>query len=339
VKVLAVSSLLPRPGAEHFGIFVKRELGALRALGVEVEEHETSYRRSPLASWAAYRARVRESRPDLVNVYFGSMGAFAATLACPRPLVLTFGGSDLLGRARKDPLWEQVVMTAAAVFSQVAAPNADAVVLRSEQLRRGLLLGHERRRATVVPAGVDTTLFRPLDRTAARHAVGWDPGTTVVLFAGSRHRPVKRFDRAVAAIERLSALGVRARLESLEQIPPDRIPLYFNAADCAILTSQHEGSPNAIKEAVACGCPVVAVPVGDVPEILRGVTPSRVADPAPETLAAALKEVLTANRRSNGPDRVRAAYSLDVTAKRLRRVYEDTLAGWDAGRRYGWRRT
>jgi len=339
VKVLAVSNLFPGPGAEFFGIFVRREVLALRALGVEVEELEVPYRRSPLTSWAAFRARVRESRTDLVNVYFGSLQAFAAALACPCPLVLTFGGSDLLGRARRDSPWEQMVSTAAAMLSQVAAPNADALVVRSEGLRQALLLGHERSRATVIPAGVDTTLFRPMDRSTARQVVGWDSAATVVLFAASRHRPIKRFDRALAAIERLGTLGVHARLESLEQIPPDRMPYYFNAADCTILTSQHEGSPNTIKEAVACGCPVVAVSVGDVPEVLRDVTPSRVADAEAEALAAALKDVLTQGRRSNGPERIRAAFSLDLTARRLRQVYEDALTGWNAGRRYGWRKT
>ena len=86
MKVLAVSNLVPRPGAEFFGIFVRREVLALRALGVEVEELEVSYRQSPLTSWAAFRARVQESGADLVNVYFGSIQAFGAALACPRPL-------------------------------------------------------------------------------------------------------------------------------------------------------------------------------------------------------------------------------------------------------------
>jgi glycosyltransferase involved in cell wall biosynthesis len=230
------------------------------------------------------------------------------------------------------------VSTAAAVLSQAAARNADAVVVRSEGLRRALLFGHDRRRATVIPAGVDTHLFRPLDRAEARRAVGWDPGASVVLFAGSRHRRVKRFDRAAAAVERLRGQGVEVRLESLEEVPPDRVPHYFNAADCVVLTSQHEGSPNAVKEAVACGCPVVAAPVGDVSEVLLGVTPSRVVDPDPERLAAALQEVLGAKQRSNGPDRIREAFSLEITAARLLRVYEDALSGWKSGLRFGWRR-
>jgi glycosyltransferase involved in cell wall biosynthesis len=190
----------------------------------------------------------------------------------------------------------------------------------------------------VIAAGVDVELFRPLDRAAARRAIGWDPEPRVVLFGASRHRAIKRFDRAVDAVARLAARGVSARLESCEQVPPATMPLYLNAADCLLLTSQHEGSPNIVKEAAACACPVVSVPVGDVAEILEGIGPGRVVGPDVETLATALEEILAAGRRSNGPDRIRARYALPITAGRVRRVYEETLAAWRAGRRHGWRR-
>jgi glycosyltransferase involved in cell wall biosynthesis len=225
----------------------------------------------------------------------------------------------------------------AATLSQLAAPNADAIIVRSEHLRRALLLSADRSRAHVLPAGVDTQVFRPLDKVAARREIGWDPDATIVLFGASRHRPIKRFDRAQAAVDRLVAQGARIQLTSLEQIAPERMPWYLNAADCLMLTSQHEGSPNVVKEAVACGCPVVAVPVGDVAEILRGVTPSRVAAPEPGPLSLALQEVLASKVRSNGPDRARAAFSLDGTARRLREIYQVASADWHAGRRRGWR--
>jgi teichuronic acid biosynthesis glycosyltransferase TuaC len=337
VKVLAVSNLFPKEGAEFAGIFVRREILALRELGVDVEEFETSYRKDPRANWNAFRKRLSVSRPDLINVYFGSVGAFAASLGSPVPLVLTFGGSDLLGAARRDPLSEQLACMLAATLSQTAAPNADAIVVRSEQLRHALLRGSDRARTHVVPAGVDTSVFRPLDKTEARRELGWDPAATIVLFGASRHRPIKRFDRALAAVDRLGQHGISARLESLERVPPGRMPIYLNAADCMLLTSQHEGSPNVVKEAVACGCPVVAVPVGDVAEILRDVSPSRVADADPESLALALQAVLGERRRSNGPERILRGYSLSFTAGRLHQIYEDTVRAWHSGRRHGWR--
>ncbi len=338
MKVLAVSNEFPKPGAEFAGIFVRREVLALRALGVEVEEYQTSYRRALYNNWAQFRVRVAASRPDLVNVYFGSIGAFAAALACPVPLVMTFGGSDLLGPALRDPLSEQLVCAMAATLSQISALSADAIVVRSEQLRTTLLRRAERDRAHVIPAGVDTRVFRPLDKAASRRELGWDENETIVLFGASRHRRVKRFDRAEAAVALLHTQGVRVRLESIENVLPERVPVLLNAADCVLLTSQHEGSPNVVKEAVACGCPTVSTDVGDVSEILKGVTVSLISAPEPGSLAAALKQVLAVRERSNGPDRIAAAFSLQASASRLNAVYQDALAGWQAGKRHGWRR-
>ena len=338
MKVLAVSNAFPTPELKANGIFAWREVLGLRALGVEIETYHSGFRRDFGDSWREFRRRLRNGRPDLVQVYAGSIGALAISLGCPVPLVMTFGGPDLLGGARRDPLPERGVGALAVACSQAALPSADAIVLRSEPLRGRLLRARDRRRAHVISAGVDPDLFRPIDRTWARRETGWDPAETIVLFGGSRRRAIKRFDRAVAAVERLAALGVQARLESCEGIAPERMSFYVNAADCLLLTSQHEGSPNIVKEAAAVGCPVVSVPVGDVAEILAGVAPGAIVPPDPEALAAALREVLSAGRRSNGPDRMRSRCDLPRTARRLLAVYEETLAAWRAGRRHGWRR-
>jgi len=338
MKVLAVSNAFPTPSLEAQGIYAWREVLGLRSLGVEVEDYRSTFRRDFRGSWVEVRRRIEASRPDLVNVYAGSIGAFAVSLACPVPLVMTFGGPDLLGPAAQDSFSERGVGVMAVAFSQAAIPSADAIVVRSAQLRRRLLRARDRERAHVIAAGVDVEVFRPLDKAAARREVGWDPAARVILFGASRRRAIKRFDRAADAVARLAARGVAARIESCEQVPPARMPLLLSAADCLLLTSQHEGSPNIVKEAAACGCPVVSVPVGDVAEVLEGVRPGRIVEPDGELLATALEEVLAAGRRSNGPGRIKARYALPITAGRVRQVYEETLDAWRAGRRHGWRR-
>src|SRR4051812_3149449 len=100
----------------------------------------------------------------------------------------------------------------------------------------------------------------------------------------------------------------------------------MNAADCLILTSMIEGSPNVVKEALACDLPVVSVPVGDVHERLRGVEGCEVtADDRPETIAAALERVLRRGGRVEGRAAVR---QLDerILTQRVIEVYRSVLA-------------
>jgi len=103
------------------------------------------------------------------------------------------------------------------------------------------------------------------------------------------------------------------------------MPYYMNACDALVFTSVQEGSPNAVKEALACNLPVVSVAVGDVPLRLRGVSECEVcADDRPATIAAALERVLRSGRRSNGRD---ALTDLDETSltEKVIAVYRSVL--------------
>ena len=326
MRVLAVATGLPRPGAEGVGIFIQREAEALRRLGVEVETFEARYRRGPIRTARALSARIQEVRPELVHVYAGSIGALCAGILSPVPLVVTYTGSDLLGAARGDPWLDQMVCRASVVCSQLAAWRADAIIVCSAQLRAALWRPSDRARAQVIAAGVDLELFRPMDRAEARRRLGWPVDGKVVLFGASQRRAVKRFWLAEEAMKRLGAAGVQARLETLENVLPNDVPLHLNAADCLILTSQHEGSPNVVKEAVACACPVVAGPVGDVAEVLDGVKPGAVVPAEPSALGGALIAVLRDGRRADGAQRIRERHAAPVVAARISEVYRRMLA-------------
>jgi len=103
------------------------------------------------------------------------------------------------------------------------------------------------------------------------------------------------------------------------------MPYYMNACDALVFTSVQEGSPNAVKEALACNLPVVSVAVGDVPLRLRGVSECEVcADDGPETIAAALERVLRSGRRSNGRDALTDLDESSLTAKVID-VYRSVL--------------
>src|SRR5207237_1937171 len=122
-----------------------------------------------------------------------------------------------------------------------------------------------------------------------------------VLFPGRPEEPRKGFALAEAVIASAAAQsGLELELVPLRGVPPERVALYMNGSHALLLTSLWEGSPNVIKEAMACDSPIVSVPVGDVPELLDGIAGCQVCPRQVEPLAAALERILAAERRTNG---------------------------------------
>lgn len=136
---------------------------------------------------------------------------------------------------------------------------------------------------------------------------------------------MKRTDLAEAAVAvaRRAIGGVRL-VVMRGDIRHAEVPVYLNASDCLLMCSDYEGSPNIVKEALACNLPVVSVDVGDVVERLRGVYPARIVRRDPEALGAALAEVLVTGARSNGRESVEALASAQIT-QRILEVYQKVV--------------
>ena len=128
--------------------------------------------------------------------------------------------------------------------------------------------------------------FRPFDQQAARDELGWPQNNRYVLFPGNPRNPRKGFRLASAAIEHAQRVSGHQsiRLVNLWNVLPEQVPQYMNACDVMIMASWLEGSPNVVKEALACNLPVISVPVGDVPEMLDGITGCRLCSRDPVQL-------------------------------------------------------
>jgi glycosyltransferase involved in cell wall biosynthesis len=315
---LRVLAVIPGDEAGPSMIHAKRQVASLREVGVDCRAFFLRERMSPLGilgELLRLRRRVSDDEPDLVHAQYGTVTAFIAAVATTAPLVITFRGSDL------NPVrgYPRARVAVAHLLSQLAALRASRILCMSEELRSRLWWRREV--AVVMPSGVDLRLFAPRDRAASRRALGWDPGARIVLFNAGRDPVLKRVDIARAALER-----ARGRIPGLQMIEldgsvdPSLIPAMMNAADCLLLTSDREGSPTVVQEAIACGLPVVTVDVGDVGERLSGVVPSAVVAQDPAALGRALIDLLAEPRRSNGP-RLASAFSLRILAERLRDAY------------------
>lgn len=297
-----ITSVWPTPGQPRTSHFIRRQAEFLQAAGVDVDVFHFKAAKRPwnyLLAWLRVRGRMASKRYDVAHAQFGQSGL----LALPKrvPLVVTFRGDDLQGMLDgngKLTLPGRLLM----LVSQGVARCADAAIVVSEHMKAFL---HSSVPTHVIPSGLDFGLFRPMPQDEARRHLGLLSGKRLVLFVGDPKLARKRYDLASDAVAILTR-SLPAELLVAWGTPHTDIPFYMNAADALVFTSNQEGSPNVVKEALACNLPVVSVRVGDVPLRLKDVEGCELCeDDRPETIAAALERVLRRNGRVAGRDAVR----------------------------------
>src|SRR5262249_3718279 len=145
------------------------------------------------------------------------------------------------------------------------------IVVKAKNLQEALPDDVKRLQIRIIPNGIDLHRFRPLDRHTCRAQLGWHAHCFHVLFASNTGASGKRFDLSQAAVQALNGLGTQAELHQLSGVPHDEVAVWLNASNALLLTSLTEGSPNIVKEALACDLPVVSVEVGDVGERIQEI--------------------------------------------------------------------
>jgi glycosyltransferase involved in cell wall biosynthesis len=327
--------MYPVPDQPAYGSFIASQVESLRKLGVETDVIFVDGRSSRVNYARSIRIvnqALERKRYDLIHAHYGLTG-WVGRFQKRIPLIVSFCGDDLLGTPRRPrlyhsptrPLPRTAMSLAIVAASHVLETMASGIIVKSDEMRRRLLLPASRRRAHVIPNGVDLDRMAITPRDVARAELGLDPQRRYVLFPHTAYNIRKRLDLAEATMAHLRTLRSDAELLVVYHQPPEKMPLYYSAANALLLTSEWEGSPNVVKEALACALSVVSVPTGDVAERLAGLDGCAMCPREPVALAEALHRIVDRPRSPALREAVRPL-ALSSVAARIVSVYDEVLS-------------
>ncbi len=241
-----------------------------------------------LKNLPALKKKIREFQPDVVHAHYGLSGLLA-NLQRGVPVVTTYHGSDINDKK-------------ALRFSKMAMHLSAWNIFVS---RKTLEIADQKKKYSLLPCGIDMTDLQLMERNEARQNLNLTEHKKYILFAGAFDNAVKNAPLAKEAVSLMQDDNVE--LLELKGYSREEVTLLMCAADTFLMTSFSEGSPQVIKEAMACGCPIVSVDVGDVKERVEGVEECYVTQTRePQEIAGLLKKALSFNGRNKGRERVLA---------------------------------
>lgn len=281
MRILIVASIKKT----YYAPFIIEQANSIIALGHTIEYFGVngSGINGYLKNLSSLKNKIKQFKPDIIHAHYGLSGLLAC-LQRSVPVVVTYHGSDINVKSVR-------------VFSKIAMCLSAFNIFVSP---KNVVLAKAKKKYVLQPCGVDLQTIVSLEKTYARKQMNLSDSDKIIVFSGAFDNTVKNSPLAKEAVY----LIPEARLIELKSYSKKDLNFLFNAADCLLMTSFTEGSPQVIKEAMACGCPVVSVDVGDVKEITSGIDGCYIAVRSPEDIAEKLKLALNFNGKTQGRQRI-----------------------------------
>lgn len=321
MKVLHVTNLFPITGHPAYGIFVKEQIESLRVLGVDCEILFINARQKGKLEYLRAVPRIREAAKgaDLIHAHHAYSGLLSLRAQTGLPLVTSF--LNIPGRQSRIhmPVFNRLIYRYVRRHS-TRFIYKESLAAETLAWKSGIHL----------PNGADLSFFNEFSRKEAKHKLGLSMDVNYVLFVSSTGtaRKQKRYDLFQATLALLNDReGIDLKELILSGTERHMVPYYFNSASLLLLSSDFEGSPNVVKEALACNVPVVSRDVGNVREMIEGVTGCFVSGSAdPSELAGLVRQALK-HKRIQGRSRLQELkLDMESVAGRLKDLYREMLA-------------
>jgi len=322
MKILFISS-----GNGKYGIspIVLNQGISLQNIGLEIDFYGITGKgiKGYLKNINLLRKKLEENEYRIIHFHYGISSFLSPFVKTSSKIVISFMGDDLLGSRKKNGKisgLSKIISFINILFSKYIA---DFSIVKSVEMEKKL----RTQKKIIIPNGVNINDFYPMDMNFCRQNLNLDLNKKIILFAANPIRPEKNFKLTKMAYELIK--NDSTILLAIHDIPQKELLHYYNACNCIVLTSTHEGSPNVIKETMACNRPIVSTPVGDVKWLIEGVEGCYVTSFGLNDIAEKINTALVFSeikKSTNGREKL-MSLGLDsqTTAFRIEEVYKKLI--------------
>jgi teichuronic acid biosynthesis glycosyltransferase TuaC len=315
IKVLIVCS----GNAGYISPFVIEQAESLRKRGVVIDFFLIQGKGifGYLKNYPKYKKKINAFKPDLIHAHYGLSGMLAV-LQRKVPVVTTYHGNDInpidkIGHSKVEKI---------NLFTFFSLKMSTYNIFVSNELFQ---ISKIKKRASVIPCGVNLEVFYENPMDDSRKTMDLMNDKKYVFFSSSFNNPVKNHSLAKKAIELIPGVI----LIEMKGYSRKQIALLYSASNILLVTSINESGPLVVKEALACGCPIVATDVGDVKWVIGETQGCFISSFEPEDCADKIKLALDyreKNTKTNGRERIiELGLDIDTIAKKIIELYKNVL--------------
>jgi len=319
MKVLFVSS-----GNSEFGIspIVKNQGESLKQNGIDLDYFTIKGKgiNGYLKNIPILKKYLKAHHYDIIHAHYSFCGWVTKLTLTKIPVIVSLMGSDTYGNVNIDG--ERKFYSYINILSaKLLQPFVKKMIVKSKNLESYTYL---KNKVKIIPNGVDIIKFKPIEKNICREKLNIDINYKIILFLGNPSDPRKNYNLLKKAINIIKDVNVKI----IKPYPVDNkdIVYFMNAADVLVMTSYLEGSPNVIKEAMACNLPIVSTDVGDVKEIIGDTEGCFICSYDHKDVADKIKMALDYGKRTNGREQIiKLGLDSDSIAKKIIKVYEEVV--------------
>lgn len=311
-------------GKTRFGLapFISSQADSLRKAGLTVDEFIFDNKRKSFIISEFFRLRryLRNNHYDIIHAHYAYFALYALLARKKSNLIISYMGTDLYG-AYDEQNNLKLVGLFNIILSKLLLLFVDGIIVKSKGMLH-LLPKFYQKKSIVLPNGVDFERYKPIEKSEVEKVLGFNCVTKKLLFLGDINDPRKNYNMLKKSLEYLD----NGKCEIISPFPVESklVPYYLNACDVLCFPSLREGSPNVIKEAMACNSPIVATDVGDIREVIKDTDGCFLSTNDPKDFAEKINQALLFNK-TKGRESITHLSSQNI-AHKLIKYYQDTIS-------------